>query len=75
MPAFSLLASIPQAPKGVWQAPGGLETVFSLSYFNFLKLKVDAHPNPLIMRPTSSDNGTTNSLRFNELDDSEGAER
>jgi len=40
-----------------------------------MKLKVDALSNPLIMRPTSSDNGTTNFLRFNELADSKGAER
>ncbi|PNB54428.1 hypothetical protein C1X73_26660, partial [Pseudomonas sp. FW305-130] len=39
----------------------------SCLYFSFLKLKVDALLNPLIMRPTSSDIGTTNSLRFNEL--------
>jgi len=36
-------------------------------YQSLLKLKVDALSNPLIMRPTSSDIGTKNSLRFNEL--------
>ncbi|NIF30494.1 hypothetical protein F3J44_29600 [Pantoea sp. Tr-811] len=36
-------------------------------YFKYMKLKVDAPSNPLIMRPTSSDIGTTNSLKFNEL--------
>ncbi|MFJ4051164.1 hypothetical protein, partial [Pseudomonas hunanensis] len=46
-----------------------------LRYQGLLKLKVDALSNPLIMRPTSSDNGTTNSLKFNELDNSEGAVR
>ena len=44
-------------------------------YFNFLKLKVDALSNPLIMRPTSSDIGTKNLLRFNKLDCSERVER
>lgn len=44
-------------------------------YFNFLKLKVDALSNPLIMRPTSSDIGTTNLLKFNKLGCSERVER
>ncbi|WP_217989948.1 hypothetical protein, partial [Pseudomonas plecoglossicida] len=44
-------------------------------YFNFLKLKVDALSNPLIMRPTSSDIGTTNFLKFNKLGCSERVER
>ncbi|QDC07186.1 hypothetical protein FH041_20515 [Pseudomonas sp. SWI7] len=44
-------------------------------YFKYMKLKVDAVSNPLIMRPTSSDIGTRNSLRFNELASSGGAER
>ncbi len=33
----------------------------------FLKEKVDGVSNLLIMRPNSSDIGTTNSLKFNEL--------
>ncbi|AZL69665.1 hypothetical protein EJA05_18945 [Pseudomonas oryziphila] len=43
-------------------------------YFSFMKLKVDGVSDPLIMRPTSSDNGTQNSLKFNELSDSKAPE-
>jgi hypothetical protein len=37
-----------------------------------MKLTVDGVSDPLIMRPTSSDIGTKNSLNINELIDQEG---
>jgi hypothetical protein len=36
------------------------------------EIKVDGVSDPLIMRPTSSDIGTKNSLNINELIDQEG---
>ncbi|MCU0127288.1 hypothetical protein N8H41_25350, partial [Pseudomonas vlassakiae] len=47
--------------------PTGPPALFFSDIKVFLKLKIDALSNPLIMRPTSSDIGTTNSLKFNEL--------
>jgi len=44
--------------------------VYFPKYLIFFKLPVDAVSNLLIMRTTSSDNGTKNSLRINELDSS-----
>ena len=66
LPAFVLaLLTIGVRMVGRRRAPGAI-------FLIFMKLTVDGLSEPLIMRPTSSDIGTKNSLNINELIDQEG---